>query len=209
MWPRTSWPLSSFTLNIVLGRASETALSISILSSLLKLPLCARPSPRGLKLGHIDGLGTLVPGLLVVGHFRVLLQRLEAAAVDARVMHEKVSVALVGRYEPVALLVVEPLDRTGGHALALPLSQPHRSPARSLSAAALCSGFGPDTAAKSTTLRGWRERSRAKSQRPWKVALPGPSSRNERTAFCRSSVAKSGAAISPTRSSAPRTPCCR
>src|SRR3954464_274167 len=127
MWPRTSWPLSSFTLNIVLGRASETSPSISILSSLLKLPLCARPSPRGLKLGHIDGLGTFVPGLLVVGHFRVLLQRLEAAAVDARVMHEKVSVALVGRYEPVALLVVEPLDRTGGHALALPLSQPHRS----------------------------------------------------------------------------------
>src|SRR3954447_18534750 len=127
MWPRTSCPLSSFTLNIVLGRASETSPSISILSSLLKLPLCARPSPRGLQLGHIYGLGTLVPGLLVVGHLGVLLQRLEAAAVDARVMDEKVSVALVGRYEPVALLVVEPLDRTGGHPSSFPSPEPHRS----------------------------------------------------------------------------------
>src|SRR3954454_12134912 len=123
MWPRTSWPLSSFTLNIVLGRASETSPSISILSSLLKLPLCARPSPRGLQLGHVDGLGALVPCLLVVGHLGVLLQRLEAGAVDARVMNEKVAVALVGGDEPVALLVVEPLDRTGGHAFVLPLSQ--------------------------------------------------------------------------------------
>src|SRR5262245_10605775 len=33
MWPRTSWSLSSLTLNIVLGRASVTSPSISIFSS--------------------------------------------------------------------------------------------------------------------------------------------------------------------------------
>src|SRR3954466_12237626 len=127
MWPSTSCPLSSVTLNIVLGRASETSPSISILSSLLKLPSCAATFPWGwLQLGHVDCLGPLVPGLLVVGHLGVLLERLEAGAVDARVMHEKVSVALVGRDEPVALLVVEPLDRAGGHAFALPLSQTAR-----------------------------------------------------------------------------------
>src|SRR6476469_200016 len=33
MWPSTSWPLSSLTLNIVLGRASVISPSISIFSS--------------------------------------------------------------------------------------------------------------------------------------------------------------------------------
>src|SRR5918996_1056543 len=33
MWPRTSWSLSSLTLNIVFGRASVTSPSISIFSS--------------------------------------------------------------------------------------------------------------------------------------------------------------------------------
>src|SRR5438093_6255 len=33
MWPRTSWSLSSLTLNMVLGRASVTSPSISIFSS--------------------------------------------------------------------------------------------------------------------------------------------------------------------------------
>src|SRR3954447_12518760 len=36
MWPSTSWSLSSFTRNIVFGRASRTSPSISIFSSLLK-----------------------------------------------------------------------------------------------------------------------------------------------------------------------------
>src|SRR4051794_3017819 len=209
MWPRTSCPLSSFTLNIVLGRASETSPSISILSSLLKLPLCARPSPAGLQLGHVDGLGALVPCLLVVGHLGVLLQRLEAAAVHACVMDEKVAVTLVRGDEPVALLVVEPLDRTGGHTVVLPLSHTASVscaiPERGCTFFRIRSGYR----AKSTTLSGWRQRGEAKFQRPLKVALPGPWSRNERTAFCRSSVANSGAAISSTRSSAPRTPCCR
>src|SRR3954471_13533281 len=46
MCPRTSWSLSSFTRNIVLGRASMTSPSISILSSLAKAAskLPARPA---------------------------------------------------------------------------------------------------------------------------------------------------------------------
>src|SRR2546423_4836249 len=210
MCPSTSWPLSSVTRNIVLGRASETSPSISILSSLPKLPFCAATFPEGrLQLGHVDGLGALVPGLLVVGHLGVLLERLEPRAVDARVMHEKVSVALVGRDEPVALLVVEPLDRTGRHAFDLPLSLP-RPVSRTIPAtAATCFRIRSGYRAKSTTLSGWRQRREANAQRPRKGALPGPSSRKLRTAFCRSSVANRGAAISPTRSSAPRTPCCR
>src|SRR3954451_7965855 len=44
MCPRTSWSLSSFTRNIVLGRASITSPSISIFSSLLK---AGSKLPRG------------------------------------------------------------------------------------------------------------------------------------------------------------------
>src|SRR4051812_47433635 len=44
---------------------------------------------------------------------------------------------------------------------------------------------------------------------PLKLAFPGPSARKVSTALCRSSVANRGAAMSPTRSSAPRTPCSR
>jgi hypothetical protein len=38
MCPSTSCPLSSFTRNIVLGRASVTSPSISILSSFARVP---------------------------------------------------------------------------------------------------------------------------------------------------------------------------
>src|SRR5919112_665828 len=122
MWPSTSCPLSSVTRNIVLGRASETSPSISILSSLLRITslLGAAKARSALQLGHVHGLGTLVPRFFVVGDLAVLLERLEAGAVDAGVMDEEVAVALVGRDEPVALLVVEPLHRTGGHAFCLP-----------------------------------------------------------------------------------------
>src|SRR3954451_20602612 len=78
---------------------------------------------------HVHGLGALVPDLLVVRHLAVLLERLEAASVDACVVNEKVSVSLVGSDEPVALLVVEPLDRTSGHTSSFPSSlRPGRSP---------------------------------------------------------------------------------
>src|SRR5438094_442289 len=108
-------------------------------------------------------------------------------------MHEKVPVALIGRDEAVALLVVEPLDRTGRHAYVLPLSSTAPVSASIPFAAALCFRSRSGYRAKSTTMGGWRERREANTQRPWKVALPGPSSRKLRTAFCRSSVAKRGA----------------
>src|SRR3954462_12405882 len=46
MCPSTSWSLSSFTRNIVFGRASMTSPSISIFSSLLKTG-CKRSKGRG------------------------------------------------------------------------------------------------------------------------------------------------------------------
>src|SRR3954471_12568143 len=53
MCPRTSWSLSSFTRNIVLGRASITSPSISILSSLAK----AAPKLPALPAQFGDGRG--------------------------------------------------------------------------------------------------------------------------------------------------------
>src|SRR5947208_12621466 len=120
MCPSTSWPLSSFTRNIVFGRASVTSPSISIFSSLGKAPNWEiwgrgpRSGPRRTEsdLGYVDRLRALVAGLLVIGDLRVLLQALEARPVDAGVVNEEVSVAFIGGDEAIALLVVEPLDGT-------------------------------------------------------------------------------------------------
>src|SRR4051794_7858563 len=106
MWPSTSCPLSNFTRNIVFGRASVTSPSISILSSFAKLLL---------DLLYVDGLRPLVAVLFLIGHLAGLLQRLEAVAVDAGVMHEQIAAAVVGRDESIALFVVEPLDGPGCH----------------------------------------------------------------------------------------------
>src|SRR4051794_28975059 len=69
----------------------------------------------GLERGDVDGLGALVPGLSVVRDLRTLGQRLEAAGVDAGVVDEEVLASLVRRDEAEALVVVEPLDNSGGH----------------------------------------------------------------------------------------------
>src|SRR5215207_8032984 len=111
MWPRTSCPLSSWTLNIVFGRASTISPSISIFSS---LGTAGRRSDRA----DVHRLGSLVARLLLVLDLRVLGERLEALAIDAGVVDEEVTVTLVGGDEPVALLVVEPLDGSGRHATA-------------------------------------------------------------------------------------------
>src|SRR3712207_4827670 len=65
-----------------------------------------------------DGLGALVPGLRLELHARALCERTEAVALDRAVMDEEVLAALVGRDEPEALVVVEPLDGSGGHGAA-------------------------------------------------------------------------------------------
>src|SRR5918997_2560590 len=113
MCPRTSCPLSSWTLNMVFGRASTISPSISIFSS---LGTAWARSDRA----NVHRLRPLVAGLLLVLDLRVLGERLEALSVDARVVDEEVTVAVVRRYESVALLVVEPLDGSGRHVLPIP-----------------------------------------------------------------------------------------
>src|SRR3954453_13719821 len=53
--------------------------------------------------------------LLVVAHLRALGERLEAAALDRRVVDKEVLAALVRRDEAESLVVVEPLDGSCCH----------------------------------------------------------------------------------------------
>src|SRR6478672_13139011 len=63
VWPRTSWPFSSFTRNIALGRSSTTCPRISSSSSLAKRFLSVSAKSRGalagarenVKAGRLDG----------------------------------------------------------------------------------------------------------------------------------------------------------
>src|SRR5918997_358990 len=108
MCPRTSCPLSSLTLNIVFGRASAISPSISIFSSLGTGRFASDEA-------DIHRLRSLVAGLLLVLHLRVLGERLEASAVDPGVVDKEVSISIIRSDEAVALLVVEPLDGSGRH----------------------------------------------------------------------------------------------
>src|SRR4051812_39504392 len=162
MWPRTSCPLSSWTLNIVLGRASTISPSISIFSSL------------GTAVGRLDGadvhrLRTLVARLLLVLDLRVLGERLETLAIDSRVVDEQVTVSVVRSDEAVALLVVEPLDGSGRHELPLPAcARPvfrRESAPRHLQCSTTPAHAGPD----GTTLPG-EGGGRERNRRP--VAMP-------------------------------------
>src|SRR5918998_6815320 len=156
MWPSTSWSLSSRTRNIVLGSASVTSPSSSILSSFdTTRPSSAKcgarprrePRQRGpSQLLDVHGLRALVALLLLVGDLGVLLQGSEALSVDARVMDKEVAAALVRGDEAVALLVVEPLDGSGWHSV-LHLPVVHGFPPRSTerSARAVFQPEGPAT----------------------------------------------------------------
>src|SRR5690606_1837277 len=68
-----------------------------------------------LELLHVDGLGPLLPGLLVVGDLGALGQRAIAVSDDRAVVDEEVARTLVGRDEPEPLLVAEPLHGSRGH----------------------------------------------------------------------------------------------
>src|SRR5919202_4702312 len=68
-----------------------------------------------LQRGDVDGLRALVPGLGVVADAGALGEGLEALGVDARVVDEEVLARVVRRDEAVTLVVVEPLDGSGGH----------------------------------------------------------------------------------------------
>src|SRR3954454_14694965 len=165
------------------GRAPRGRCRASRGTSCWAGPRRPRPPSRSClpcsNLRHVHGLGALVPGLLVVRHLAVLLERLETASVHACVVNEKVTVSLVGSDEPVALLVVEPLDRTSGHTSSFPSSLDPGGLRSIPPAAALTPGFGPDTE-RNVPPRDPRERS---GQRFSNVALPGPSARKVRTAF--------------------------
>src|SRR3954447_18766461 len=69
----------------------------------------------------VDGLGALVPGLLLVRHPGAFGEGAVALRRDSRVVDEQVAAALVGRDEAEALVVVKPLHGARGHA-AIPLS---------------------------------------------------------------------------------------
>src|SRR4051812_32653346 len=114
MCPSTSCSLSSLTLNIVLGRASTISPSISIFSSFGKGAAQTSDGP------YVDGLGTLVPGLLLVLDLGVLSERLESLPVDPGVVDEQVAVTLIRSDEPVALLVVEPFHGSRRHISVVP-----------------------------------------------------------------------------------------
>src|SRR3954468_19913666 len=152
------------------GRVPRARCPASPGTSCWARPRRPRPPSRSClpcsNLRHVHGLGTLVPSLLVVRHLGVLLQRLEPGAVHTGVVDEKVTIALVRRDEPVALLVVEPLDRTSGHTSSFPsaLTTPGPVvPSRSRTCFRIRSGYR----AKSTTL----SRGKSGPERPALAAL--------------------------------------
>src|SRR3954463_16052549 len=109
-WPSTSWPLSSCTRNMAFGSASTTSPSNSTFSSFAKLD---RPDVGGLR-----ALGALAELVLDLG---TLGQRPEAVAGDRGEVDERVLASVIGRDEAEALLVAEPLHRSGSHQTCTPL----------------------------------------------------------------------------------------
>ena len=69
----------------------------------------------GLDRLNVYGLGSLGSALGVVGHFCAFGQRAIAVADNRAVMDEHVLGVIIGRDEPKALLVAEPLDGSGCH----------------------------------------------------------------------------------------------
>src|ERR687895_437894 len=169
MCPRTSCPLSSWTLNIVFGRASTISPSISIFSSL-------GTSGDASDEAYVHRLRTLVARLFLVLHLGVLRQGLEALSVDAAVVDEQVPLSIIGSDEAEALLVVEPLHGSGRHVTCPFLRVP--GPA-SPDAPAYADYAGPSPAQQA---RRYQDGQAKGDQRPVNFALPGPSVRNERTA---------------------------
>src|SRR3954471_13933831 len=74
---------------------------------------------KGLDRLNVRRVGALGPYLGVVADLRSLGERLEAAAGDRAVVHEQVLALIVGRDEPEALLVTEPLHGSGCHCCSL------------------------------------------------------------------------------------------
>jgi len=67
------------------------------------------PRLRGLDIGSLIALGA---GRLVVRHFLVFLERLEAVSLDRGEVREQILAAVVRGDKAKTFCVVEPLDRT-------------------------------------------------------------------------------------------------
>jgi hypothetical protein len=65
----------------------------------------------------VPRLHALLTAGRLVGDLGTLIERFEAVATYTAVMYEEVVASVVGLDEAVALLVVEPLDRSAGHVL--------------------------------------------------------------------------------------------
>src|SRR5207302_9393276 len=63
--------------------------------------------------------GTLRSLLGVVAHLRAVIERLEAAALNSAVVNENVLARVIGRDEPEALVVAEPLNGSCCHVASL------------------------------------------------------------------------------------------
>src|SRR3954468_3735543 len=91
-WPRTSWPLSSFTRNMAFGRASTTSPSNSTFSSFAKLPT----APRVLDEAHVLRLRTLLAPAQFELALGALRKRAEAVGLDRGEVDERVRPAVIG-----------------------------------------------------------------------------------------------------------------
>src|SRR5258705_8406715 len=86
----------------------------------LRSSSCAGPAPGVSDAGDVDGLRPLVPALFLVLHPRALGQRAIAVGDDRAVVNEEVLASRVGRDEPEALVVAEPLHGSAGHIPSVP-----------------------------------------------------------------------------------------
>src|SRR6187397_1734414 len=115
MWPSTSWPLSSLTRNIVLGRASVISPSISIFSSLAM----RRGAYRTPATAHLTAQGARPPQSLLAGaHLARVLGGLELGEQLAELGplgDPERRGELVAAQERLGRALAAPVERRGEH----------------------------------------------------------------------------------------------
>src|SRR3954447_7009412 len=94
---------------------ASVAAAVSKRRRIVRLNTTMRREMRSLQLLDVDGLGALVPVLLFERDLGALAQRAIAVPGDPGEMDEEIAPSAVGRDEAEALLVREPLDRSGAH----------------------------------------------------------------------------------------------
>src|SRR6476620_11694590 len=106
MCPSTSWPLSSLTRNIVLGKASVTSPSTSMVSSFTKRLADHR---------HVGGFHALLALLCLELDLLTLLQVPVTASGDVGEVDEEVGAPVLGGDESEPLRSREPFHCASGH----------------------------------------------------------------------------------------------